>query len=395
MGLIASGTVVIAGIGFAGSYAAVHELALHKKFGAFSHLFPIGVDAGICVLLALDLLLTRLRIPFPLLRQTAWLLTAATITFNAAAAWPDPLGVSMHAVIPVLFVVTVEAARHAIGRLADVASDQHQQGIRLARWLLSPLPTFLLWRRMKLWELRSYEQMIKREQQRLTYQTRLRSRYGRAWRRKAPAESLLPLKLAKYGIPLPETNPPDLETAGTASPPLHRPPMPEPASGASDTPPAHPGRHPTSAQQQSPHPQPQTRRHQQAQHEPVRPAAPTSPAAPALTPSTEPSPPHQPTASPGPAGHTTPHQTSHPLTQVDRYYQAWHAHHTLHGHEPTPRQLSTILTQQGIRTRHGLRGHEVSGQAPNRVVLSKETRKKWRLPVSTRRSSARKQSRSR
>ncbi|MFE2471672.1 transposase [Streptomyces mirabilis] len=29
-----------------------------------------------------------------------------------------------------------------------------------------------------------------------------------------------------------------------------------------------------------------------------------------------------------------------------------------------------------------LRGHEVSGQAPNRVVLNKETRKKWRHPVS-------------
>ncbi|MGW1745409.1 hypothetical protein ACWCRD_07300, partial [Streptomyces sp. NPDC002092] len=32
-----------------------------------------------------------------------------------------------------------------------------------------------------------------------------------------------------------------------------------------------------------------------------------------------------------------------------------------------------------------LRGHEVSGQAPNRVVLNKETRKKWRHPVSIRR----------
>lgn len=45
--------------------------------------------------------------------------------------------------------------------------------------------------------------------------------------------------------------------------------------------------------------------------------------------------------------------------------------------------------------RLGMRGHEVSGQASNRVVLNKETRKKWRHPVSTRRSSARKPSRSR
>ncbi|MGP4049380.1 DUF2637 domain-containing protein [Streptomyces sp. 2A115] len=208
------GAVVIAGIGFAGSYAAVRELALQKGFGKFSYLFPIGIDMGICVLLALDLLLTWIRIPFPLLRQTAWLLTAATIAFNGAAAWPDPLGVGMHAVIPILFVVSVEAARHAIGRIADITADKHMEGVRLTRWLLSPLPTFLLWRRMKLWELRSYEQVIKLEQERLVYQARLRSRFGRAWRRKAPAESLMPLRLARYGVPLAETAPSGLAAAG-------------------------------------------------------------------------------------------------------------------------------------------------------------------------------------
>jgi len=125
IGVVVSGAVIIAGIGFAGSYAAVRELAIKKGFGNFSYVFPIGIDAGICVLLALDLLLTWIRIPFPLLRQTAWLLTAATIAFNGAAAWPDPLGVGMHAVIPVLFVVSVEAARHAIGRCGAGRAHQH------------------------------------------------------------------------------------------------------------------------------------------------------------------------------------------------------------------------------------------------------------------------------
>ncbi|MFE1854930.1 DUF2637 domain-containing protein [Streptomyces sp. NPDC059489] len=203
--VVVFGAVIIAGIGFAGSYQAVRELAIKKGFGNFAYVFPIGIDAGICVLLALDLLLTWIRIPFPLLRQTAWLLTAATIAFNGAAAWPDPLGVGMHAVIPVLFVVAVEAARHAIGRIADITADKHMEGVRLTRWLLSPIPTFLLWRRMKLWELRSYDQVIKLEQERLVYQARLRSRFGRAWRRKAPVESLMPLRLAKYGVPLAET----------------------------------------------------------------------------------------------------------------------------------------------------------------------------------------------
>ncbi|MEU3333955.1 DUF2637 domain-containing protein [Streptomyces sp. NPDC002144] len=224
IGVVVTGAVIIAGIGFAGSYAAVRELAIKKGFGNFAYVFPIGIDAGICVLLALDLLLTWIRIPFPLLRQTAWLLTAATIAFNGAAAWPDPLGVGMHGVIPILFIVAVEAARHAIGRIADITADKHMEGVRLTRWLLSPVPTFLLWRRMKLWELRSYEQVIKLEQERLVYRARLHSRFGRAWRRKAPVESLMPLRLARYGVPLAETAPAGLAAAGIE--PVLLPPAP-------------------------------------------------------------------------------------------------------------------------------------------------------------------------
>ncbi|MEU3084520.1 DUF2637 domain-containing protein [Streptomyces albidoflavus] len=218
IGLVTLGAVVIAGIGFAGSYNAVRKLATEKDFGTFAYFFPIGIDAGIVVLLGLDLLLTWLRIPFPLLRQAAWLLTAATIAFNAAAAWPDPLGVGMHAVIPVLFVVAVEAARHAVGRIADITADKHMEGVRLTRWLLSPLPTFKLWRRMKLWEVRSYDTAVSLEQARLIYRARLQARYGRAWRWKAPVEALMPLRLAKYGVSIFETAPAGLAAAGIELP---------------------------------------------------------------------------------------------------------------------------------------------------------------------------------
>ncbi|MFF7593041.1 DUF2637 domain-containing protein [Kitasatospora purpeofusca] len=205
LGLVAAGACIISGIGFAGSYSAVKELAEQKGFGAFSYAFPIGVDAGIVVLLALDLVLTWLRIPFPALRQTAWLLTVATIAFNAAASWGDPLGMGMHAVIPLLFVVVVEASRHAVGRIAAITADRHMESVRMMRWLLSPVPTFRLWRRMKLWELRSYDEVVRLEQNRLVYRAQLRFRYGRGWRRAAPIQALLPLKLAKYGVPLDPT----------------------------------------------------------------------------------------------------------------------------------------------------------------------------------------------
>ncbi|SFC28174.1 DUF2637 domain-containing protein [Streptomyces aidingensis] len=218
VGIVLTGAVVIAAIGFAGSYAAVRDLAARKGFGEFAPFFPIGIDAGIVVLLALDLLLTWLRIPFPLLRQTAWLLTGATIAFNGAAAWGDPLGVAMHAIIPVLFIITVEAARHAIGRIADITADKHMEGVRLWRWFLAPVPTFRLWRRMKLWELRSYDEVIALERDRLVYRAQLRAQYGRAWRRRAPVEARLPLRLAHLGVPLDDGR----QLAGAPAPVLPR-----------------------------------------------------------------------------------------------------------------------------------------------------------------------------
>lgn len=223
-GIVAVGALTIAAIGFAGSYTAVRTLAATQGFGWFATILPIGIDAGIVVLLALDLLLTWLRIPLPLLRHTAWVLTAATVAFNAAAAWPRALGVSMHACIPILFIVIVEAGRHAVGRIADITADRHMEPVRLARWLLAPAATFRLWRRMKLWELRSYEETIRREQDRLVYRIRLRARYGIAWRRKAPVEMRIPLRLARHGVPL---------AAADAAAPV-------PAVSAPDTPAAHP-----------------------------------------------------------------------------------------------------------------------------------------------------------
>ncbi|SHK94722.1 DUF2637 domain-containing protein [Streptomyces yunnanensis] len=272
IGVVIAGAALIAAIGFTGSYAAVRALAEKKGFGAFSVVFPIGIDAGIVVLLALDLLLTWIRIPFPLLRQTAWLLTAATIAFNGAAAWPDALGVGMHAVIPVLFVVAVEAARHAVGRIADLTADRHMEGVRLARWLLAFPSTFRLWRRMKLWELRSYEQVIQLEQDRLVYQARLRARYGRGWRRRAPVESLMPLRLARYGVPLAQTAPAGLAAAGidlpadrplSPAPPLPAgpealPTVPGPRAAAAPMPAApEPTREPEPKPEPKPEPEPE------------------------------------------------------------------------------------------------------------------------------------------
>ncbi|WP_280671998.1 DUF2637 domain-containing protein [Kitasatospora sp. MAP12-44] len=207
---IAAGSAMLAVIGFSGSYTAVQKLTLRLGFSWFSYVLPVGVDAGIMVLLALDLLLTWMRMSFPALRHVAWVLAAATIAFNSASGWPVQghatwmtyLTAGIHAVIPLLFVIVVEAARHAVGRYALLVSGRGMDSVRRMRWLLAPVPTFRLWRRMKLWELRSYDEVVHLEQNRMVYRAQLRFRYGRGWRRSAPVQALMPLKLAKFGVPL-------------------------------------------------------------------------------------------------------------------------------------------------------------------------------------------------
>ncbi|MFG2845968.1 DUF2637 domain-containing protein [Kitasatospora sp. NPDC048296] len=226
IGAVALGALFIATVGLGGSYLAVRDVAFRKGMGFFANVFPIGVDAGILVLLTLDLVLTWLRIPFPLVRPTAWLLTVATIAFNASASWPDPLGVGMHAVIPILFIIISEAGRHAIARLARLTSDRAIDKIRLIRWLLAPGQTWRLWRRMQLWEIRSLDDAIRGEQALQTYNTLVATKKRSWWRRfrdrgLSPAAAL-PKKLAGLGVPLEVTYEAGLAAAGVDAEPLAR-----------------------------------------------------------------------------------------------------------------------------------------------------------------------------
>ncbi|MFB7836091.1 DUF2637 domain-containing protein [Streptomyces sp. NPDC056056] len=212
---IITGSLIVGGIGFAGSYKSVREKAEEKGFGSFSYFLPVGVDAGIIVLLGLDLWLTYKRMPFPILRYAAWGLTVATIYFNANAGVPEPtalnphprltddlMAVGMHATMPILFIVITEAARHAARRLANLAAGQQMDKVRASRWLLDLNHTFGLWRQMKIREIRSYDKALELEKERLIYEERVKARYGKVVA--APVHVALPLKLARYGEPLPE-----------------------------------------------------------------------------------------------------------------------------------------------------------------------------------------------
>ncbi|MFE9222381.1 DUF2637 domain-containing protein [Streptomyces lavendulae] len=204
----ALGGLVIASIGFAGSYTAVRALAEAKHFGAVAPWFPIGVDAGIVVMYGLDLVLAWRRTPKPSLRFIAHLLTFATIAFNAvsgpAGIGEDPVAAGMHAVMPVLFVATVEAARALVIKTARVRLGIASDAVPLHRWLLAPVATPALYRRMKLWGIPSYTQMVALERDRTVYRAWLQHKHGRGWKKKAGAEALLPFTMAPFGLSVDE-----------------------------------------------------------------------------------------------------------------------------------------------------------------------------------------------
>jgi hypothetical protein len=189
-GLGTTGLAVLAGIG---SFSAVASVARDHGFDHPGQV-PLVVDLGIFALILADLLLTWLGMPFGPLRWLPWLFVGATVWFNAAASWGDPLGMAMHAAAPVLLVTWVEAVRHATRMRARMAQRRHIEGSPLGRWLLAPLATARLWRVQQLWHVTSYHDALALERRRLLAIARLRADYGRLWRWKAPVMERLVLR---------------------------------------------------------------------------------------------------------------------------------------------------------------------------------------------------------
>ncbi|NJP98667.1 DUF2637 domain-containing protein [Nonomuraea sp. FMUSA5-5] len=177
-------------IGFVISFATVMDAA-KPTFGPLAFLLPLGVDLGIGVFSALDIVLARLDMRVRWLRFIPWTLTAVTVYLNVAAyatapGGPNWFAVVAHAILPGLWVVAVEIGTHAVRKRANLAnSSRRLDSIRVSRWLLSPVPTFALWRRMVLWEVRSYPEALNRERERILAKTDLQDRYGRLWQFKA------------------------------------------------------------------------------------------------------------------------------------------------------------------------------------------------------------------
>ncbi|MBO0803222.1 MAG: DUF2637 domain-containing protein [Nocardiopsaceae bacterium] len=187
---------VLAGVA---SFATIRHLAA-PWFGATAWIVPVGIDIGILILLAWDLLAEYLRFPWPALRWTAWMFIGGTIYLNIAAAHGNPIASVMHAAMPAIFVTAAEGIRHLIRQWTGLAAGTRIERVPATRWLLSPWSSFTLARRMILWQVTSYRRGLALEYQRLQAIARLQETYGRRlWRWKAPLRDRLALRLAWAG----------------------------------------------------------------------------------------------------------------------------------------------------------------------------------------------------
>ncbi len=172
-------------IGFANSFRAVARAA-QASFGELAVTVPVGVDLGIAVFSALDIVLARLDLRPRWVRMVPWTLTAATVYLNVTGQHTGFAKVA-HAMFPALWVIAVEVAAHVVRVRAGLAAGTAMDRIRPSRWLLAPVPTARLMRRMVLWEIRSYPGALRRERDRLLALTELQDTYGPlAWRWRAP-----------------------------------------------------------------------------------------------------------------------------------------------------------------------------------------------------------------
>lgn len=171
--------------GAAGSYDSVWHLAAEHRV-QLPRLVPVGIDGGLVLAVLTDIVLTWTGQPLWWLRAAARGFVAGSVAANAAAGWPDPIAVFLHCFAPVIVLMVTEAGRAAL--LRKHAEADGRDPIPLARWLVSPLPTAAMWRRMVLWGVKSYAKAVTAEVSRRRAIVQLRVRYGRRWRKHAPGD---------------------------------------------------------------------------------------------------------------------------------------------------------------------------------------------------------------
>ncbi|MCX5170496.1 DUF2637 domain-containing protein [Streptomyces antibioticus] len=238
LGLAGLGALAAAGVGALGlvsSFDAVSAAAVRWGFGE-PWMLPVGIDTAIPVFTLANLLLIRMDMALAWVRFVPWVLTLITCGLNVAAGHSLSAKVA-HGTMPLLWVVFSEIGAHVYAVRIGAATGRRMEKVRFSRWLLAPLSTFALWRRMTLWEVTSYADALARERERLLARADLRERYGRAWRRRTPRRERVLLRLGELNPAgaVTDPGPEPGEAAEEPVPSVPRAPRKQPAKSRAKT----------------------------------------------------------------------------------------------------------------------------------------------------------------
>ncbi|MEV6114820.1 DUF2637 domain-containing protein [Streptomyces sp. NPDC052109] len=235
IGLAGLGALAAAGVGALGLIAsldAVSSAAARWGFGE-PWMLPVGIDVAIPVFTVANLLLIRMDMALAWVRFVPWALTLVTCGLNVAAGLSLWAKVA-HGTMPLLWVVFSEIGAHIYAVRIGAATGRRMEKVRFSRWMLAPLSTFALWRRMTLWEITSYSEALKRERERQLARARLRERHGRRWRSKTPRPERVLLRLGELA-PASENLPVPPQKTAEPKPEAPKPPRKRPAGAKGKT----------------------------------------------------------------------------------------------------------------------------------------------------------------
>ncbi len=195
-------------LGLLSSYTALETKALEWGWH-WPWLLPIGIDVAIPAFTGANLVLIRMGMELRWIRWVPRALTAVTVylNWNASDSLEGRIG---HAALTLLWVIFSEIASHVYAtRIGAVTGKKRMEAVRRSRWILAPIPTARLRRRMILWEITSYEEALTRLQEQTYLRAQLKEKYGRKWRKKAPLEQRMTLKLGSAPAALADTLAPE------------------------------------------------------------------------------------------------------------------------------------------------------------------------------------------
>lgn len=192
--VVVAGLALLGAAGFVNSYERVNQRMI-PYFGDLAWTVPLSIDVGILIFTALDLLMAYRDIRSVWLRYVPRGLIAVTIYLNVVGetTWEGRIS---HAVLPGLWVIAVEVAGTAVRSIFGLRTTRAQlDRIRRSRWLLAPVSTARLRRRMVLREETSLTDARSRDLAFELAKADMRDRYGPvSWRWKAPRRERLLLR---------------------------------------------------------------------------------------------------------------------------------------------------------------------------------------------------------